>query len=356
MSSAEATDGSFLLYGATGYSGSLLARASVARGMRPVLAGRNGAALEKLAGQLDLTFRVAALDDTRALDRALQGIGVVLHAAGPYSSTAAPMLEACMRAGAHYLDLTGEIGVVEQLAARGAQARSRGIMVMPGVGLDVVAGDCLALHTASRIKRPVRMKMGVHGLRLVSRGTAKTIVEAAGDGKARRGGRITAMPLGSVERSFDFGWGPTACLNVSWADVATAWYTTGIPDIEVYCEAIVPLRLLAMSNRTMGAMLSTPPMQAWIKAHVDLLPPGPDEDARRRGAAIFVVEVEDAAGDRAVSRLRTAEAYSFTAMVAPAIAARAVSGDVEAGFQTPARVYGADLPLAFDGVVREDLQ
>jgi short subunit dehydrogenase-like uncharacterized protein len=345
-----------LLYGANGYSGALIARALVEAGSRPILAGRDAGSLERLAGELALPFRVATLGNPGDLDRALDGVAAVLHAAGPYSSTAEPMLEACLRAGVHYLDLTGEIEVVEYLAGQNGRALERGIMVMPGVGLDVVAGDCLALHTASRVGRPVRMAMGVHGLRLVSRGTARTIVEAAGGGLSRRDGRITSLPLGSLERFFDFGWGPTACLNVSWADVATAYYTTGIPTVEVFCEAILPLRLLAMSNRMMGPLMKLPPWQAWMKAHVDVLPPGPDAETRRAGAAVFVVEIDDADGRRAISRLRTPEAYTFTAMIAPVIASRVLAGDFEPGFQTPARVYGADLPLSFDGVRREDLQ
>lgn len=345
-----------LLYGATGYSGSLIARASVDRGLRPILAGRDGAKLERLADELGVEFRVASLGDTGALDRMLRGVGVVLHAAGPFSTTSLPMLEACARTGAHYLDLTGEIDVVERLASRDRLARRRGIMVMPGVGLDVVAGDCLALHTAKRLIRPVRLAVGVHGLRLVSRGTAKTVIEAAGTGRCRRDGRLVDIALGSIERSFDFGWGPTGCLNVGWADVATAHYSTGIPTIDVFCQATPLLRMATFANRLMGPLLATSPWQAWLKAHVDLMPAGPDSFARRAAAAVFVVEVDDGRGRRAVSRLRTPEAYTFTAMVAPLILARVLAGDAEPGFQTPARIYGADLPLSLDGVDREDLQ
>jgi short subunit dehydrogenase-like uncharacterized protein len=52
--------------------------------------------------------------------------------------------------------------------------------------------------------------------------------------------------------------------------------------------------------------------------------------------------------------MRTPEAYSMTGATATAIAARVASGDFEPGFQTPARVYGADFPLTLAGVTRED--
>jgi len=345
----------WLLYGATGYSGALIARSAVEQGLVPILCGRDRPRLAALAADLGIEFRVASLQDPPSLDRALQGVGAVLHAAGPFSRTAMPMLEACLRAGAHYLDLTGEIAVVERLAAQHARAAKRGIMVMPGVGLDVVAGDCLALHVSSRMPRAKRLALGVQGLKLVSRGTAKTIVEAAGGGFARREGRICPITLGSLQRRFDFGSGPVDCLNVSWADVATAWYTTGIGHVDVYCEAIPTLRFLSASNRVAGPLLATAPWQAWMMAHVDVLPAGPDASERAAAGAVFVAEVESSSGRCVSSRLRTPEAYTFTAMVAPVIASRVLGGDMEPGFQTPARIYGADFPLRFDGVTREDL-
>jgi short subunit dehydrogenase-like uncharacterized protein len=344
-----------LIYGASGYSGRLVTRRAVELGLQPVLCGRDPISITALADELGCEPRVASLRDTVALDRALHDVAVVLHTAGPFSATAAPMLEACLRAGADYLDLTGETAVVESLAAANRRARERGIMIMPGVGLDVVAGDCLALHAVSRLSRPSRLAIGVHGLRLTSRGTAKTIVEAAGGGYARRGGRLVPVTLGSIEKRFDFGWGPTTCLNVYWADVSTAYYTTGVPDIDVFCEATSLLRLLAVSNRYFGRVLATAPWQAWVKGHLDVLVDGPTEQQRGEARAVFVAEAVDASGRRSITRLCAPEAYTFTAMAAPAIAAIALEGDREPGFQTPARVYGPDLPLRFDGVVREDL-
>src|SRR5262245_34439758 len=125
----------FLIYGATGYTGHLLARAAVARGLRPVLAGRDPARLAAIGQELGLPHRVAGLDLSGALD----GIDVVVHAAGPYRSTFEPVVEACLRSGAHYLDLTGEVATIEAVARRDADARRRGVMLMPSVGFDAVA-------------------------------------------------------------------------------------------------------------------------------------------------------------------------------------------------------------------------
>src|SRR5262245_31883106 len=98
--------GSLLLYGANGYTGELTAREAVARGLRPILAGRSRDALEPLARELGLELRVFGLDDAKALDEGLAGVALVLHCAGPFSRTARPMVDACLRRRTHYLDIT----------------------------------------------------------------------------------------------------------------------------------------------------------------------------------------------------------------------------------------------------------
>jgi short subunit dehydrogenase-like uncharacterized protein len=345
-----------LIYGATGYSGRLIARAMTELGMRPVLAARDGARLARCADGLGLEFRLAALDQPDRVDAALRDVQLVVHAAGPFSATSRPMVDACMRAGTHYVDITGEIGVIEALAQRDREARQRRIMLMPAVGFDVVAGDCLAAHVARRLPGARHLALGVSGLRYMTRGTAKSVVEAADHGVVRRDGAITRVPLGSLQHGFDFGAGLRPCLNISWGDIATAYYTTGIPNIEVYGESTPVLEGFVASSRYLGWLLGTAPVQAWLQAYVDLLPDGPTDEERAAAVAVVVAELRDGCGRRAISRLRTPEVYTFTGLTVAAIARRVLAGDVELGFQTPARVYGGDFVLSLPGVSREDLQ
>ena len=347
---------SLLIYGATGYSGRLVTRAITDLGLRPVLAGRNAARLASLAESLGLEHRVASLDDARGLDAALHDTRVVLHAAGPFSTTSRPMVDACLRAGAHYMDITGEIQVIEALARRDSEARRRGVMLMPGIGFDVVAGDCLAAHAVRRMPHAEHLRLGVSGLRYMTRGTARSVVEAADHGVVRREGAITRIPLGSLRHGFDFGQGLRSCVNISWGDIATAYYTTGVPNIEVYGEATPVLESFLASSRYFGWLLGTPPAQAWLNASVDLLPEGPSEAERAAVRAVVVAEVRDRGGRAMISRLHTPEVYTFTGMTGAAITRRVLAGDLEVGFQTPARVYGGDFVLSFPGVSREDLQ
>jgi short subunit dehydrogenase-like uncharacterized protein len=345
-----------LIYGATGYTGRLIVHEAVAAGLRPVLGGRDAEKLARLAEPLGLEYRVAALTDPALLDGALRDMRVVLHAAGPFSQTAEPMVDACLRTGVHYLDVTAEILVIEALARRGAAARRRGIMVMPGTGFDVVPSDCLGAHVARRLPGADRLAFGFTGLNLTTRGSAKTFAEFAGVGiNVRRDGVLTPVPAGALRRSFDFGAGPRQSLNVSWGDVASAYYTTGIPNIEAYFEATPTLQTMLMASRYAGWFLRTAPWQVWLKAHADLLPEGPSPDERLGREMVVVAEALDHSGAVARARLRTPEAYTFTGRVAPAIAQRVLRDDVEPGFQTPARVYGPDFVLGFAGVEREDL-
>jgi short subunit dehydrogenase-like uncharacterized protein len=355
MVGPSSTHDPLLLYGATGYTGRLLAEGLRARGLRPLLAARDPTRLAGVAAPLDLPHRAVGLDAPEGLDRALAGVRVVLNAAGPFAHTARPLVDACLRVGAHYLDITGELDVFEGLARRHAEARSRSVMIMPGVGFDVVATDCQAAHVAAHLPGARRLRLGVTGLAPASRGSARTVIEHVGTGtRVRRGGVIRTLPMGALERSFDFGRGPRPSLAVSWGDVSTAFYTTGIPDIEVYYEASPELRATAAVGRWLGGWLRLAPWQAWLQGHADVLPAGPSETQRGRHRCVVVAEVEDDAGGFASSRLESPEGYGFTALSAPAIAARVLADDLEPGFQTPARVYGADFVLSIPGTVREN--
>ncbi|HSD28720.1 MAG TPA: saccharopine dehydrogenase NADP-binding domain-containing protein, partial [Vicinamibacteria bacterium] len=246
--------GPWLLYGANGYTGELVARRAVARGHRPVLGGRRADAVCALAEELQLERRLFGLDDPARVDDALGGMSVVLHCAGPFSRTAKPMAEACLRTRTHYLDITGEVGVFEELAARDAEARAARVMLLPGCGFEVVPSDCLAVHLKSRLPGARRLALAYAASGGVSRGTARTAIEGLGrGGLVRRGGALSAVPSASKTRRIDFGDGPRAAITLPLGDIVTAWHSTGIPDIEVYFAAPPGLRALAVAARYAGS-------------------------------------------------------------------------------------------------------
>lgn len=345
----------WLIYGANGYTGELIAREAVARGLRPVLAGRNAAAVTSLAGALGLAHRAFALDSPAAVDEGLRGMRVVLHCAGPFAHTSRPMADGCLRGHAHYLDVTGEVMVFEALAARDAEARAAGVMLLPGVGFDVVPSDCLAAHLKRRLPAATRLALGFQSLSRVSRGTATTMAEnLSGGGLVRRGGVLKRVPAASSTRTIDFGTGPVKAIAIPWGDVSTAYHSTGIPDIEVYTAAPFGMRLMARLSRYLGWALGSRPMQRFLKRRIRRRQAGPDEKERARVRSYFWGEAADAAGQVVVARLQTPEGYTLTARAAVAIAARVLAGQAPPGFQTPSKAYGADFVLTLDGVTRTD--
>lgn len=347
----------FLLYGANGYTGKLIAHLATERGLRPILAGRDRETIERLARELNLEYRIFALDDNTAMDAALGEAVVVLHCAGPFSRTSKPMADGCLRTKTHYLDITGEAAVIESLAARDAEAKNAGVMLLPCVGFDVVPSDCLAAHLKRRLPTATRLALAIQGMGRISRGTATTMVENINrGGLIRRDGKLTSVPAAWKTREIDFGRGPVTATTIPWGDVASAFYSTGIPNIMVYAAIPKSLRLMMKLSRAFGWLLGTSTVQRFLKNRIKSQPPGPDETERERGKSFVWGEVEDDAGKRAVSRLRGPEGYKLTALTSLAIVEHVLAGNFSVGFQTPSKAYGADLILEIEGVVREDVE
>jgi short subunit dehydrogenase-like uncharacterized protein len=346
----------FLIYGSYGYTGALIVRMAVERGLRPVLAGRDAEKLKRQAAPLGLDHLSFSLGNQADIDAALTGVSAVVHCAGPFSRTSKPMAEACLRTGTHYLDITGEIEVFEALARRDAEAKAAKVMLLPGAGFDVVPTDCLAAHLKRRLPGATRLALGIQGGGRFSRGTATTVVENIDKGGlVRRDGKLTPVPTAWKTRDIDFGRGPVQATTIPWGDVSTAFYSTGIPNIEVYAAAPAAMRAMMVVSRHLGWLLGSQPVQHFLKDRIKKQPPGPSDAERASGESLVWGEVEDASNQKKQSRIRCPEGYTLTAMTALAIAERAVAGDARVGFQTPSLAYGADFITEFEGVVREDL-
>jgi short subunit dehydrogenase-like uncharacterized protein len=348
--------GRFLIYGATGFTGKLMARHAREKGLAPILAGRDATKLEAIAQPLGFQYRAFDLSNAAAIDAALGAVDAVLHAAGPFSATSKPMADACLRTGTHYLDITGEIDVFEALARRDAEAKGKGIMLLPGVGFDVVPSDCLALHLKQRLPDATDLKLYIGGSNDgVSRGTAKSMVEAVPGGtRVRRDGRIVTLSSRPGEELCDFGEGPAPTLAIPWGDVSTAYYTTGIPNIAVHMAASPQIRAGANMPGFVRKIVGTGLVQSLLKARVDRMPEGP-QDSLQTGYSILVGVVTNAAGETARARLRTSQGYQLTAQTSVEIAHRVVAGEVAPGFQTPGLMFGPHFILQFDGSRREEL-
>lgn len=344
----------WLLYGASGYTGELIAREAARRGLRPVLAGRSAVAVAPLARELGLDHRVFGLDDAAAVDAGLDDIALVLHCAGPFAHTSRPMVDACLRRRAHYLDITGEIPVFEACAALGGDARHAGVMLLPGIGFDVAPSDCLAAHLKERLPSATHLALGFQVGSTISRGTATTMAQNLHrGGVVRKDGVLTPVPPGYKTRVIDFGRGPASAVTLPWGDVATAFHSTGIPNVEVYTAAPGAARVMLRAAGFVGPLLGTAPVQAILKAAILRAPRGPSADQRARARSYLWGEARDAMRT-VVSRLQTPESYALTVQTALAAVERVRAGDARPGFQTPSLAFGAEFILGIPGVKRTD--
>jgi len=346
----------FLLYGATGFAGEAIARLAVEYDLEPILAGRDAIRIEELATELGVEHRAFDLRDPHKIEQALKDVTVVLHCAGPFIHTSKPMVEACLQTGTHYLDITGEIPVYEAIAARDAEAQARGIMLLPGSGFDVVPTDCLALRLKERLPSATRLSLAwkSEGPAGLPPGSQRTAIELIRYGvRVRRDGRLKRPAQATKTRWVDFGQGPIQVTLFPWGDVFTAYYSTGIPNIEDYTFVSERMRKRMSALAYLRPLLKLAVVRNFLKRGVR---PGPSVEKRARTITHVWGEVEDDQGRRAVSRLHGPEAgVVWTARAALAAVRKVLSGDAPAGFQTPAKAYGADFVMECDGVTREDL-
>jgi len=340
----------WMIYGANGYTGELIAREAVRRGLRPVLAGRSREKVEALARELGLEARDFGLDDVTQAGRQVEGQSVVLNCAGPFSATASPMMEACLHAGAHYLDITGEIAVFEHAQSLDDRARAAGVVVCPGVGFDVIPTDCVAAALKAALPDATHLALGFDSRSGFSPGTAKTSVEGlAQGGKVRRDGRIVTVPLAYKVRRIDFGDGEKDAMTIPWGDVSTAFYTTGIPNIEVFVPGSP--RMIARARRAnyIRPLLGLSVVQQLIKARIARTVKGPGEEARARLSTFVWGEATNARGKKKTARIRTANGYSLTVTGSLAVIEHLMNNKLRGGAYTPSRLAGADLVTRLPG-------
>ncbi|KEZ77744.1 saccharopine dehydrogenase family protein [Salinisphaera hydrothermalis] len=329
-----------LIYGAYGYTGELIARQAVADGRSPVLSGRNAAKVAALAQELGLDARPFDLGGDTIAGQ-LADIDVVLHCAGPFVETAPAMVEACIATGTHYLDITGEIDVFEHVFARDADARETSAVLCPGAGFDVVPTDCLAAALAAALPDATTLALGFDSRSGLSPGTAKTSVDGlAGGGRVRRNGRIVKVPLAADVREIDFGNGLKPAMTIPWGDVATAYYSTRIPNVAVYMPmSSARIRQVKWLN-WVRPVFALSPVKNFLKARAGQVR-GPDTATRARHGTYVWGEVRNAAGDIRVGRVHVANGYDVTIHASLALAQRLLTDAPAGGAYTPSKLAGA---------------
>jgi short subunit dehydrogenase-like uncharacterized protein len=341
----------WMLYGANGYTAQLTIPKALAAGLKPILAGRTLSAIEPLAHKYGLPYRVFPLDDVAQVARELEDCELVLHCAGPFIDTASVMLQACIASRTHYLDITGELAVFEMAAGLSGVAAKAGVMLMPGVGFDIVPGDCLALQLKQLLPDATRLHLAVNNFAGLTRGTVKSLVRILGSTgqKVRRNGVLVDVLPFSSRRQVKFFDKPVTVYSLALADPFTAYHTTGIPEIEIFSDFMsqpyFDLRLL-------GPMLRMPKVGALADAlvrGVNAFHHSPGQDVLDKTRMFIWGEARNARGETVERLITTDNAYVFTADASVASVERTLDGTLSPGYQTPARVFGSDFLFEIPG-------
>ncbi|MCE7517573.1 saccharopine dehydrogenase family protein [Vreelandella titanicae] len=321
-----------LIYGATGYTGQMAAEHAKRLGLDFEIAGRNAERLQTLANRLDVPYREFNAD--AQAEQSLNGVSVLLNFAGPFAQTSNALMRACINAGVDYLDITAEINIYRLAEQLGSEAAEAGVMLLPGVGWDVVPTDCLAVHVARRVRKPQSLSVALQVPGSMSRGSAMSVSEIIGAGQwTRVDGQLVPTP-DAQPRYFDFSEGSVLCAPLSFGDLVTGWHSTGIPNI-------------AMFVHISG--------DAFPEGDLSQLPDGPTAQQRDSHRARAVVEVTAADGTVVRSMIETINGYSYTPLVAIEAARRVLGGDRQPGFKTPAQIFGSGFAETIAGTTIIDL-
>ncbi len=374
-----------LLYGATGFSGRLIAAyaqrrwASRQSPFELVLGGRSPEALASMGAALGLQVRAFGLDDSRRTEVALAepGVFVVINAAGPFAWTGMALAQAALRAGCHYVDINGEADVYKRMDDLGYFAEQRGLTLVAGAGHSATTSDLMLAHALDRLRGAGISEVGTARIvfsqvKHLSRGSAQTawrsvreqvVVMREGPRERKFGGgralQASQVPTGQIERSFNFGelpveggaprrpGAPCIATAVTLLDLFTARLTVlrskvRVKRIEAYIAMSEGARIFVQLGALAAPLLAAPGVRRLVQQQVNLLPEGPDANERKADRHSVLLEIDDGCGQTLFDwRIETPDLYDFTANCVVGATEGLLRGP-RAGWCTPAEMFEVD--------------
>lgn len=343
---------SVLVYGATGYTGKLVVQEFIKKGIRPTLAGRNANKVKELANLHKLNDLVFDLLDEANIVNQIQSFKVVLHLAGPFSETAAPMVRACILAGVHYVDITGELAIMQWVNEQSPAASSKGIMLLCGAGFDLVPTDCVANRLKSELPDASHLEIAFHmegGS--ISHGTMMTLANNLGaTSYSMINGSLMPKPLGHKGKKIQFREGETRfCMTIPWGDLFSAHISTGIMNIETFTSVSRFVYALLKFQFLLNPILRSSWFKKLFKTYITQNITGPTPSQNIHGKSFVTGCIQNISGNKISHCLQTNESYLLTAQTSVLIISKILAGDLKMGYQTPATAYGQDLILEIEG-------
>jgi short subunit dehydrogenase-like uncharacterized protein len=345
---AEGAAGRIAVYGATGYTGRLVAAELASAGVEFVLAGRSRDKLEALASEVggSPALQAVGLDDAAGLRAMLEPCAAVIACAGPFSVHGEPVLSAAADSGTHYLDTTGEQGFMKRVFDEfGPIAEKSGAALVTGMGFDYVPGDMIASLTAEGMGplEELSLNYAVTGFG-PSRGTARTALgQISGADVQWLEGQYVPGDRSISRGKFDFGGEigiqrmtrypagehVTVPRHVETRTIRTALTASTTSPVAIGAPVVMTGLSLALKT----------PASKVFDAAVNRLPEGPEE-GRRRSARFTIVCDARAGSRRRRGVIKGEDVYGMTARSIVAGALRCASPDfAKTGALAPSEAF-----------------
>lgn len=296
-------DKTIMIYGANGYTGKLLAKHLLTKGIVPILAGRSGT-VQALGESLNCPSQVFAIEQAKEY---LGGVDILVNLAGPFIHTQKELVEACIDCHTHYMDIAGEVSEIQSLQLYDEAAKAAKVVLLPAAGFGVVPTDIAAKMAVELLEQPTHLTITYATEGGASRGTLKTVLkDIQREGVVLKNGVYQAIRPAVATRDVEvLGKSFQAVYNPWRADLLTAALSTGVKNIETYTS---------FPSFVVWMMKGRLPWLRNILLHhlLPLLPEGPNEKQLSKGSTYIEVEAKNATGEIAVVKLKGPEAYLFT--------------------------------------------
>jgi short subunit dehydrogenase-like uncharacterized protein len=332
-----------MIYGANGYSAKLIIEELLNRGIKPLLAGRNGSAIKKAAEKYSCEYKIFDLADDKKSIKSLTGIHTVINCAGPFKYTAKEMIDYCLQTKTNYLDITGEMPALAYAFGCDKNAKDNGIVILPSVGFDIIPTDCLAKRLSEQLHDATHLQLGFMNRKGgISRGTSLTTLEfISGKGKIRKNRQIIDSPIGQysikvrANRFSFFG------ISIPWGDVFTSYFSTGIPNVKVYMGLSKTLFAMRKVLTLLLKIYKLPFVKKISANYISRKFTGPDKAQRDSTLTYVWGRVENEKGEIIEEAYRVMEGYNLTAKGAAEAAIRVINNEVIPGTHTPSLAFGS---------------
>jgi short subunit dehydrogenase-like uncharacterized protein len=312
-----------LIYGATGYTGRIIASRAKELNLDFEIAAREENQIKVLAQELNVPFHIFNVDDESGWQKALTNKKVLINAAGPFSFTAKQAMNACLKANVNYLDISAELDTYQLAESLDKEAKAAGIQLMSGAGL-FVSYDALAVHLSKLVTDPQELKVGFMHYGGFSRGSILSSKNIADLGILVRGNGVIIKKQDPQSKVFSFGNEDIECIPTPLGGIILTYKSTGIPNIEEFFSLKLPA--VDITNLT-----------------AENLPDGPTQEERASGRNGLSAEIKGKDGKVAKAYIDAPSGYNLTPLSVVAVANRILNNDFKIGFQSPGSAYGEEI-------------